>query len=206
MQRNCTDFDLEYERLLKGGQSMNDKRIIELFFERNEEALKETQAKYLSFCYYIAGSFLRAREDIEECINDALLDLWNSVPPERPQSLKAYLATVVRSRAIDRSRSNNAWKRAGNISIVGEEYLTMLDDGTDLASDYESKRTGEIISNFLNKLSKNERKVFVLRYWFDMDILQIAAQMGYSESKVKSMLMRLRGRLAERLKKEGVTL
>lgn len=185
---------------------MNDKRIIELFFERNEDALKETQAKYQSFCYYIASSFLRAREDIEECINDALLDVWNSIPPENPQSLKAYLAAIVRSRAIDRTRSNNAWKRAANVSVVGEEYLTMLDDGTDLASNYESKRAGEIISDFLNRLSKSERNVFVLRYWFDMDILKIAAQTGYSESKVKSMLMRLRGRLAERLKKEGVTL
>lgn len=185
---------------------MNDKRIIELFFERDEAALKETEAKYQSFCYYIAGTFLRSREDIEECVNDALLVLWNTIPPEKPESLKAYIATTVRRKAIDRTRSNNAWKRTANFSIVGEEYLTMLDDGTDLASDYESKRTGEIISKFLLTLSKSERKVFVLRYWFDMDILQIASQTGFSESKIKSMLMRLRGRLAQRLKKEGITL
>ena len=183
---------------------MNDDKIIELFFERDENAIKETQSKYSTFCYYVAEVFLKTREDIEECINDALLALWNNIPPERPQSLKAYLAAAVRGRAIDRSRSVNAWKRGSNVRIVGEEYLSMLDDGTDLAADYESRRAGEIISDFLNSAGEREKNVFVMRYWFDMDISQISVQTGFSESKVKSLLFRLRKKLAERLKKEGI--
>ena len=183
---------------------MQDERIIELFFARDERAIKETQVKYASLMSYVAGNLLASREDREECINDALLSLWNHIPPERPKCLAAYLTVVLRNAAKLRSRSVNAWKRGGEVKIVGEEFLSMIPDGSDMASDYESARAGRVINEFLEGLSKSERKVFMMRYWLDAGISQIAAQTGFSHSKIKSMLSRLRGRLAEKLKKEGI--
>ena len=119
---------------------MNDKRIIELFFARDEEAIKETEKKYGKLCRYIAQNYLASREDAEECVNDTWLALWNSIPPDRPNDLRAYSVTILRRRAIDRTRSVNAWKRSGNMQTVGEEFLTTLDDGSDLAADYENSR------------------------------------------------------------------
>lgn len=185
---------------------MKDEQIIELLFARDERALSAIEEKYKSLCKYTAGNFLNSREDIEECINDALLALWNHIPPEKPECLPAYLTVLVRNAAKTRSRDNNAWKRGGNVQIVGEEFLSMIADEGDVLSYYESARAGEVLNNFLGKLSKNERKVFMLRYWIDSSIEQIAAQTGYSHSKIKSMLARLRRRLADELKKEGIIL
>ena len=92
---------------------MEDEKIVELFWARDEDAIKETELKYNDLCHYIAKNFLALREDREECVNDALLALWNSIPPERPKSLRAYLSSIVRNIAISRTRASNAWKRGG---------------------------------------------------------------------------------------------
>ncbi len=184
---------------------MNDEKIIELFFARDEEAIRETQKKYGNLCLYVAANFLALREDREECVNDTLLELWQRIPPEKPLDLRAYVATIIRSRAIDKSRSNNAWKRGGNVQIVGEEFLSMLEDGCDLAEDYESVRAGRVINDFLGTLPKAERAVFVMRYWLDESISNISARTGFSEGKIKMMLMRTRKKLEERLRLEGIT-
>ncbi|MBQ4141510.1 MAG: sigma-70 family RNA polymerase sigma factor [Clostridia bacterium] len=184
---------------------MKDEKIIELFFARDEEAIRETQNKYGNLCLYIAANFLALREDREECVNDTLLELWQSIPPEKPIDLRAYVATIVRSRAIDKSRANNAWKRGGNVQIVGEEFLSMLDDGCDLAEDYESVRAGRVINDYLGALPKPERAVFIMRYWLDESITNISARTGFSEGRIKMMLMRTRKKLEERLRLEGIT-
>ena len=183
---------------------MKDEKIIELLLARDERALSAVEEKYRSLCKYTAGNFLNSREDVEEYINDALLALWNHVPPEVPECLPAYLTILVRNAARTRSRDNNAWKRGGNVQIVGEEFLSMIADDSDITSHYESARAGEIINLFLGKLSKSERRVFMMRYWIDSSIAEIAAQTGYSHSKIKSMLSRLRRRLADELRKEGI--
>ena len=183
---------------------MKDERIIELFWERNEDALKQTQARYGGFCHYVASGFLTAREDIEECINDVLLALWKSIPPERPESLSAYIAETVRNIARYRSRANNAWKRGRNTETVNDEFLTDLSDGSTLADDYESHRAGEIVNAFLEKTGKNERRVFVMRYYLNFSIEQISYQTGYSHSKIKSLLSRQREALRLELQKEGI--
>jgi len=119
---------------------MKDERIVEMYWERNEDAIRETEKKYGDYCHYLAENFLSSREDREECINDAMLALWNNIPPERPKSLFAYLSGIIRKLSAERSRSNNAWKRGGQVQIVSDEFLMMLDDGSDLAADYEAKR------------------------------------------------------------------
>ena len=183
---------------------MNDEKIIELFWARDEEALRAAEEKYRGFCHSIVMNLLALQEDREECVNDALLALWNSIPPERPKSLSAYLAKIVRTLALERSRSANAWKRGGRVQVIGDELLSSLSDGRTLAEDYESSLAGKIINEFLAKLPKTERKIFILRYWFDEDITRIAQRTGYSLSRIKSLLKRLRDRLREELKKEGI--
>jgi RNA polymerase sigma-70 factor (ECF subfamily) len=184
---------------------MKDEKIIELFFARNEDALRETELKYRNLCLYVASNFLVSREDREETLNDSLLALWNSIPPERPANLGAYLSEIVRRLSINKSRANNAWKRGKNVQIVGEEFLSMIEDGTDLAAQFDAKRGGELISAFLRASSKSDRKIFIMRYWLDMSIEQISSQTGFGESKVKVTLHRMRKKLAAELGKEGIT-
>lgn len=185
---------------------MNDEKIIELLFARDESALAETEKKYGNLWRYIAANILALPEDREECLNDVLLEIWNSIPPDRPNDLRAYSVTILRRRAIDRTRSVNAWKRSGNMQTVSEEFLSTLDDGTDLASDYENARAVRILNGLLESLPVLERKVFVMRYCFGESIGSIAAKTGSSEGRIKMMLMRTRKKFKEILIKEGVAL
>ena len=184
---------------------MQDEKIIELFFARDERAIKETEDKYGNLCLYVASNFLALREDREEVLNDSLLALWNSIPPEHPESFSAYLSEIVRRQSISRSRANNAWKRGKNVQVVGEEFLSMIEDGTDISAHYEAKRAGEIISRFLHTLPKSDRKLFIMRYWLDMSLAEISRQTGFGESKIKVTLHRIRKKLAAELGKEGIT-
>lgn len=184
---------------------MDDKKIIELFFARDEAALRAIEEKYGALCRYIAANILEKHEDVEECVNDIMLALWNAIPPDSPEDLRAYIGKSVRNRALVISRDTNAWKRGGRVTVVGEEYLSMIDDGSDLASDYEATRAGRIISEFLDRQSEYARDVFVMRYFMSMSYPQIAQVTGYSEGKVKMSLMRTRKKLAEELRKEGIT-
>ena len=183
---------------------MNDKRIIELFFARDEEAIKETEKKYGKLCRYIAQNFLASREDAEECVNDTWLALWNSIPPDEPEPLSAYISARTKNIAISKSRANNAWKRGGNVQTISDEILSLLSDGQTLSEYYESRLAGKVINDFIEKLNKSERKVFVLRYWYRASDKSIMEETGFSQSKIKSMLARLRARLAKELEKEGI--
>ena len=184
---------------------MTDEKIIELFWSRDENAIKETEKKYGDLCHFVMSGILPVKEDREECINDAMLVLWNTIPPEKPASFSAYLAKILRTIALERTRRENAWKRGGRVLTVGEEFLRDITDGRTLADDYESSRAGRIINEFLEGLPKNDRKIFILRYWFDEDISRIALRTGYSESRIKSLLKRQREKLRAMLEKEGIT-
>ncbi len=186
---------------------MNDKKdekIIELLFARDESGLREAEEKYSGFCISVLANILVMKEDREECVNDALLALWNNIPPERPKSLSAYLAKILRNLAFARTRSENAWRRGGKVVVVGEELLGDITDGRTLADDYESALAGRIINDFLGELPKGYRKLFLLRYWFDEDISRIARRTGKSPGAIKALLKRLRERLREKLEKEGI--
>lgn len=183
---------------------MKDEKIIELLNARDERALAAIEEKYSGLLRYAASNLLASREDVEECINDVLLSVWEHIPPEVPESLPAYLTVLMRNAAKRRTRDASAWKRGGQVQVVGEEFLSMIPDGGDLSAEYESRRAGEVINRFLGTLSKSERKVFMMRYWIDAGIGQIASQTGFSHSKIKSMLARLRKRLSEELRKEGI--
>ena len=185
---------------------MKDEKIIELFFARDEEAIRETEKKYGALCHHVAENFLSIREDREECVNDAMLELWNSIPPANPDDLRAYLAEIVRCRAIDRSRANNAWKRGRNVQMVSDELLSSIPDGTDLSESYESARAGTVINDLLASLGERERDFFVMRYWMSESIHGIAQRTGATEGRIKMSLMRSRKKLAQMLRKEGLIL
>lgn len=186
--------------------TMNDEKLIELYFSRDESAIEETQKKYGALCRYIASNYLSLPEDREECVNDVLLALWNTIPPEHPKNLPGYISEVTRRQAVNKSRENNAWKRGRGIQTVNEEFLSMLDDGTDLAEQYEARRAGELISRFLRGLPEKEREMFLMRYYFGMSPSAIARKLKYGDSKVKMTLLRTREKLAAYLTKEGIIL
>lgn len=184
---------------------MDDKKIIDLFFARDESAITETEKKYGALCRYIASNILALREDAEECVSDVMLALWNSIPPDSPEDLRAYIGKATRNRAHAISRDANAWKRGGRATVVSEEFLEGIDDGTDLAADFEAKRAGKIISDFLRKIGEANKDIFVMRYYLGMTTAQIMKQTGFSEGKIKMSLKRSKEKLAEELRKEGFT-
>ena len=199
------DFSKSFPSVeVKGGRSMTDEQIIELLFRRDERALSEIESKYRSLLRYIAENFLSAREDVEECLNDVLLSVWNAIPPEKPEDLRAYVSAAVRNCAIDKLRTNKADKRGGGFQTVSDEFISMLDDGTDLASEFEARRAGEIINAFLTEQKSDARDIFVMRHYLGMSYAEIADVFGCSEGKIKMSLLRSRKKLAERLRKEGI--
>lgn len=183
---------------------MTDEEIVEMYLSRNPAALNVTAEKYGGFLYAISMNVLHSRADAEECVTDAYFACWNTIPPEKPRSLKAYAGALCRNISFDRYKRAHAQKRGGGKTELllseAEEFLPAEGFG----SDCEEDRAAEVINGFLACLDKEERVVFMRRYWFCDDIKDIAARMGFSESKVKSLLFRLRRRLKEKLIREGI--
>ena len=191
---------------LIGENKMTDEKIIELFFARDEAALQHTADKYENYCFAIANNILSNRQDSEECVNDTYLAAWQSIPPERPKQLSAYLGKIVRNFALTRHRKERAYKRGGNMNEISLELLELIPDGSDLAEEYDAGRLGLIIDTFLRKIKKDDRQIFVRRYWYNDSLHDICRNFGFTETKVKSSLHRTREKLAAELKKEGVAL
>ena len=184
---------------------MTDEKIVELFWSRDENAIRETEKKYGELCRYVISGILAIKEDQEECASDVMLALWNSIPPEKPHNLKSYIGRAARNHALNRSRDANAWKRGRGFTLVGEELLETFDDGHDLAEEFEAKRAAEVINRFLGGLRKEDRRIFTMRFWLGLSYPEIARQTGMGESRVKMSVSRSRKRLAEVLKQEGIT-
>lgn len=177
---------------------MDDRDIIELFFQRDERALTETSGKYGTMCSRLARRILGSQQDAEECCNDVLLKLWNAIPPDRPQRFAAYIVRVVRNTALDLYEKLHAAKRGGTQTAVAleelEECLAAPDDVEEAQSAAE---TGEMLNRFLADLPDQTRNIFVLRYVFLMPVKDIAKKTGASVSKVKVVLHRTRNALKD---------
>lgn len=183
---------------------MEDTQIINLYFARNEQAIKETDTKYGGYCYSIAYNILTNQEDAEESVSDTYLSAWNAMPPRRPPALAAFLGKITRHISIDRWRKYRSFKRGGGQIEIALDELSECVSGAESAEDSAIRK--EILSSinrFLGKLSDVERSVFLCRYWYLDSIEQIADKSGFSASKVKSMLLRIRKRLNTQLEKEG---
>ena len=183
---------------------MDDARIVTLYWDRSDDAIPETALKYGSYLTSISYNILASREDAEECVNDALLALWNNIPPEKPDNLCAYIARLVKNLALKRTRSNNMWKRRANYNAAGDELLELIPDGMSLAEEYEVKQIGVVVNKFLGSLPKRDRDVFIMRYWYRDTVPEVSRQMNLSESLIKSLCERLKKRLREELAKEGI--
>ena len=183
---------------------MEDSAIIDLYWQRSEEAITETTKKYGRYCYTIAFNILDNREDAEDCLNDTYLGAWNSMPPHRPNILAVFLGRITRGLALTLIRNNQRKKRGGKeIALVYEELSFCVDKNEDLEQQVFGKELSQIIAEFTHRLSETERNVFICRYWYFDPIKGICNRYGYSESKVKSILQRTRDKLKEHLIKEG---
>lgn len=183
---------------------MDDKRIVELYFERSEQAISETASKYGNYCYSIAYNILDNTEDAEESVNDTYVDAWNSIPPHRPSILATFLGKITRRISIDRWRKDHAEKRGGGeMPLVLEELQECVADDSSVEQEVEKRRLSAIINTFVLSLPETEQMVFLCRYWYMDSVDSICKQFGFSESKVKSMLHRTREKLRTTLRKEG---
>ena len=184
---------------------MEDRNIIALYLERNQDAIAETEKKYGRYCYSIAYNILYNVEDAEESVNDALMNAWNSIPPHMPSILSAFMGKLTRYVSLKKWRYARTQKRGGGeIDLVYEELSDCIPGGKSVEEELQEKELAEIIDCFLDELPAAERHIFICRYWYFDDISTISKQFGFSSSKVKSMLYRIRKKLLFRLNEEGV--
>lgn len=181
---------------------MDDVKIIDLYFARDEQAIKETDIKYGKLCLGLANNILRCYEDSEECVNDTYFSVWNSVPPTRPGNFRAYLCRIVRNISLKKLDYSLAAKRSRDLTVSLSELDEILPDKR-IPPEPGAEELGRIISEFLRYEKEDARNVFIRKYYFFDTIEDIAARYEFSESKVKNMLYRSRNRLKEYLKKEG---
>lgn len=183
---------------------MDDNTIIDLYWERSEDAISQTASKYGGYCFTIAYNILFNKEDSEESVNDTWLAAWNTIPPRRPKVLAAFLGKMTRYTSLDRWKNRTAVKRGGGeVALVLDELEECISGGDSLEQEYLRKELVKDINSFLESLPETERKVFMCRYWYMDSIEDIAERFDFSISKVTSMLHRTRGKLRVRLEKEG---
>lgn len=184
---------------------MEDKQIIQLYWERAEEAIQATAAKYGRLCWYIAQNILSSPEDSEECVNDTWLGLWNAIPPQRPGRLSAFAGRVTRNLALKRFDYLTAAKRGAEAVCSLEELGECVSGRASVEDELENRRIEEVISRFLWSLEEEKRSIFIRRYWYFDSIQAICRRTGCSQSKVKSMLYHTRQKLRDYLESEGIT-
>lgn len=182
---------------------MDDKSIVDLYWQRSENAILETQTKYGGYCYSIAYNVLASNEDAEESVNDTYLAAWNQLPPHRPSVLATFLGRITRNISISKWRTRSAHKRGGGeIVLALEELGDCVAGRQNIESAYIRKEAVAAFNCFLDTLSPVERNVFLRRYWFLDSIADIAKSFGFTQGKVKSMLHRTRTKLRSQFAQE----
>ena len=182
---------------------MEDAKIIQLYFDRNEDAICQTDAAYGRKLFGLAQGILRNEQDSEESVSDTYLKTWQTIPPTRPAYFYAYLAKLCRFFALGKLDWRNAAKRKAEVVSLSEEMALCVPDRRKEA-EVEAKEIGRAMNDFLEQLSQESRIIFLRRYWFCDTIAEIAIRYGISESKVKMRLHRTRHQLADYLNKEGI--
>lgn len=185
---------------------MEDSQIIDLYWNRNENAIAQTAQKYGNFCHAIAFNVLSIHEDAEECVNDTYVQAWNSIPPQRPLMLKAWLGKVVRNLAINLWDKNHAQKRYQGMDLVLDELEECVPAAKTVENAIEDKELGRVISGWLRTLKEDDRNLFVRRYWSGESVNDLADEWGISPNKLAQRMFRLRNSLKAALEKEEVYL
>ncbi len=186
---------------------MEDSKIVDLFWERSETAIAQTQQKYQRYCHYIAYNILGSDEDAEECVNDTYVRAWDSIPPHRPERLSTFLGKITRNLALDRYKGINAQKRRGaqTAAVIEElqECIPSLAYPSDIVDDIALR---DALNSFLYSLPSETMKIFLQRYWYMASVAEIAEEFDVSISKVKITLHRTRNSLKKHLEKEGINI
>ncbi|MCC8099176.1 MAG: sigma-70 family RNA polymerase sigma factor [Clostridiales bacterium] len=184
---------------------MKDSEIVALYWAREERAITATAEKYGSYCHAISYNILHSKEDAEECVNDAYLGAWNSIPPHRPSRLSVYLGKLVRNLSLNRFQRYTAEKRGGGQTVL---VLSELEDcipaHTGVEDAVAERELAAAIDRFLLSQPRQKRNIFLRRYWYLSPIRDIARAYGISESKVTSLLHRMRKALRHYLEQEGI--
>ena len=187
--------------------AMEDEKIIEMFFERSEEALAFCSEKYGAYCRAVARNILQNEEDAEECVNDAFLNAWENIPPNRPEKLGAYLGKITHNLALNRLKYYSAEKRGnGQADAAFSELEECIPAEDETERKFDEALLINAINAFLYASPAEKHNIFIRRYWYFCPVKDIAKAYGMSESKVKSLLFRMRKELKKHLEKEGIFL
>lgn len=186
---------------------MEDRAIVQMYWDRDEKAISATSEKYESYCLSIAGNILGNHEDAEECVNDTYMNTWNSIPPSRPEMLSTYLGKIVRNLSFNLYKKNKAEKRGGGqIAIVLDELSEIIADSKTTEEEWNHRQLVDCINDFLGGLSAQKRSLFVCRYWYADSVKEIAKRFGMTENNVSVVLRRLRFHLHNYLIERGFEL
>ena len=182
---------------------MEDSKIISLFFERSEQAIEALNQKYGAVVKKTAANILDDRLDVEECVNDTYLRVWNNIPPHTPDPLAGYVCKIARNLAVNRYHANRAEKRSGNYSLILDEMEECVPSGVNVESEHDAKELSAAINRFLSTLNQEDRFLFVRRYWYADTVAELAALTNGSANRISVRLFRLREKLRITLTKEG---
>lgn len=186
---------------------MEDSAIIELYWNRDQQAISETACKYSPFLWGISWNILRSRGDAEECVNDTYLRAWNAIPPARPAAFRAWLGRITRNLSLDRWKQSRTQKRGGNeMELLLGELDECIPSPHKVEARLEDQEVAALIGAFLRELPQESRVIFLRRYWYGDDLSKIAAALHCGMGKVKSSLFRTRKALRLRLEQEGVSI
>ncbi len=182
---------------------MEDREIISLFFERSEQAIEELDRKYGAAIKKTSANILSDRLDVEECVNDTYLRTWNSIPPQTPNPLVSYVCKIARNLALDRYHANKAEKRNGTYDLVLDEMEECIPSNISLETEYDAKELTVAINRFISALNREDRYLFIRRYWYGDSVEDLAAEGKGSANRISVRLFRIRERLKKSLMKEG---
>lgn len=186
---------------------MKDREILDLYHQRNEEAITKTATKYGAYCYSIAHNILSNREDSEECVNDTWLKAWNAIPPLYPNHFSSFLAKITRNLSFNKYKSNKTIKRGnGELPLALDELLECIPSGSGPEEIVEDSELIQSINLFLGTLPERERNIFIRRYWAVEPMTAIAKRYQMKEGNVRASLFRSRNKLKTYLEKEGIFL
>jgi len=183
---------------------LEDSQIIELYWQKNGDAISETANKYGAYCFAIANNILHNAEDSEECVNDTWLHAWNAMPPQRPNVLRMFLAKITRNLSFNRFNARSVEKRGGGeIPLVLDELSECLASEANVEVAYEASELEQCIRRFVRLLPKRDRNVFVRRYFFTEPVASIEARYGLTANNIMVILSRTRKKLKHELMREG---
>ena len=183
---------------------MQDDQIVSLFFARSEEAIRQLDVKYGHTCRSLSLNILGSWQDAEECVNDAYLGAWNTIPPQKPSPLLTYICKIVRNLSLRRLRDRSAIKRNAHFDIALQELEGCLPTTGTLEEQVDARELVQIVQQFLDSLPVENRVIFLRRYWFLDSYLEIARRVGLSEKAVSVRLVRIRQKLKIWLEENGV--